>query len=351
MVYIGKYSDILSQILFKQQNCNVLLLTGKSSFIPYKSSFEQILKGIKYIHYDDFSTNPNVEDVNKALTAIKDDYDVIIAIGGGSVIDFAKLLKHYRQNNDSIKIMAIPTTAGTGAEATKFAVLYINGEKSSIEDLKLLPNDSILDSELVRYAPRYLKACSALDAFCQGIESFWSNKSNSESLRYAEKAIVLSKNNIEKFVNSDDYESANNMLQAAHFSGKAINISKTTAAHAVSYQLTSKYNIPHGHAVSFSIVNNFIYNQRVSDNDVNDRRGGLFVKNQLKKLQELLEFDDPRVYFRKLFSSIGICVNHTKLGITNIKSVTEKVNQERLSNNPKKLSCEELNAILINPDF
>ncbi len=351
MLYIDKFFNCLPQILSAFSKCSILLLTGNTSFLQYKTVFEEILKNFKYTHYNDFTPNPNIEDIKKALNAIKNNYNIIIAIGGGSVIDFAKLLKYYNRNSHSIKIIAIPTTAGTGAEATKFAVLYVNGEKTSIEDLSLLPDFIILDYELVRYAPRYLKACSALDTFCQGIESFWSNKSTTVSLNYAEKSIILSRNNIEKFVNSDDIEAASNMLHAANFSGKAINISKTTAAHAVSYQLTSKYKIPHGHAVALSIVNNFIYNQNINSKNINDKRGQFFVKNQMEKLQKMLKIDDPIIYFKKLFENIGICINHTKLGITDIKSIIKNVNYKRLINNPKKLSYKELNNIIINSEF
>ena len=104
------------------------------------------------------------------------DYDLFIAIGGGSVIDFAKLCKYFSKSDQTL--VAIPTTAGTGSESTLFATYYENGKKASVDDSSILPNYVILDYKLLIGSPKYLKACSAIDAYCQAIESYWSLNSN-----------------------------------------------------------------------------------------------------------------------------------------------------------------------------
>ena len=78
------------------------------------------------------------------------------------------------------------------------------------------------------------------------------------------------------------------LAKAAHYAGKAINITKTTAAHAFSYPLTTYFDIPHGHAVSLTIGDLLLYNSKVSSNDLNDPRGILYVQNTLQALYDLL---------------------------------------------------------------
>ncbi|MDD3594709.1 MAG: phosphonopyruvate decarboxylase [Candidatus Gastranaerophilales bacterium] len=359
--FLGRNSlENLPSLLEANSAKRVLVFTGKKSFEPFRKEFDNFLKNIETVYYNDFSLNPKATEVDAAVSKTGDKFDMIIAVGGGSVIDFAKLykfavdnkvsvLKYFDEPFDNIinktKLVAIPTTAGTGSEATKFAVLYIDGVKYSLENNAILPDYAIVDSRFLKDTPRYVKATCALDAYCQAIESFWSVNSTQTSLEYATEAILLARDYIEKFVNTDDDEAMGKMALASNLAGKAINISKTTAAHAISYTLTSKYDIPHGHAVALSIAKLCCFNADINVENVQDKRGAEFVKSQLKSLYELIGTDKPCEYFKNLFENIGIEYDLTKLGAVDTCYVVNSVDKARLSNNPKKLSEKELMAI------
>lgn len=322
-VYRGAIEN-LSKILDLEKSKKVLVFTGKKSFENIRQIFEKELIDCQKTYYNDFSTNPKEEDLKTAIKNLGQNFDIIIAIGGGSVIDFAKAYRYYLKSN--LKLVAIPTTCGTGSEATQFAVLYKNGEKVSLDDKSILPEYAIADSQFVENNPKYLKACTAMDAYCQAIESYWAVKSTSLSREYAKQAIILCKDNIMDYVNTNDIETAEKMMQASNIAGKAINISRTTAAHALSYKITSEYGIPHGHAVALSISNLFEYNTK---------------ENKYSELKNLIS-NESNQYFYDLFDKIGIENNINKIGIKKLDYIVNGVNLERLKNNPISLTKDDL---------
>lgn len=317
-VYRGAIEN-LSKIIVLEKVKNVLVFTGKKSYELTKPIIEKELANCNITYYNNFSTNPKEEDLEFAISNLGQNFDIIIAVGGGSVIDFAKAYKYYLQLD--LKLVAIPTTAGTGSEATQFAVLYKNGEKVSLDNKSILPEYAIVDSQFVENNPKYLKACTAMDAYCHAIESYWAKKATNLSREYAKKAIILCRDNIVDYVNTNDIETANKMMLASNIAGKAINISRTTAAHALSYKITSEYGIPHGHAVALSIAKLFEYN---TDYD---------KFNELK----ILITKEPVKYFLSLMKDIGVEHDTEKLGIKNIVQIIDYVNTERLKNNPRQL--------------
>lgn len=353
-VYDGAITE-LSKILKFENAKNILIFTGKNSFQPFKKIIEENLNGCNFQYYNNFSNNPKADEIEKALKTTDKNFDIIIAIGGGSVIDFAKCYKFSVDNNLSIKsyfqnkiipnkitkMIAIPTTAGTGAEATQFAVVYLNGKKYSLDDISILPDYRIVDAKFVQNIPKYQKASCAADAFCQAIESYWAVNSNAKSKLYAKRAIELCRDYLELYVNSDNHLYAEKMSEASYLSGCAINISRTTAAHAISYPFTSKFSIPHGHAVALSIGKLAIYNfKNITKENVNDKRGIAYVKSTMEEIFGILGTSKIELYFENLFKNIGLETNFNKLGITNYDEIINSVDLERLSNNPIKLSKE-----------
>lgn len=323
--YYGAISE-LSKINFSKP----LIFCGKKSFEKIKPIIEKYLKNP--IFYNDFSTNPKIEEIEKAIQFFnnKFNFDIIIAIGGGSVIDFAKIFKF--KNNLNLKLIAIPTTAGTGSEATQFAVYYENKIKKSLDDPSILPDISILDTQFLKYNPKYLKATTALDAYCQAIESYFAVKSTKESRDFAKKAIELCRDNLVDYVKSNDEKYAKNMLLASNLAGKAINISRTTIAHAMSYSITTKYNLPHGHAVSLNIARLMEYNKKIDLETLNDPRGIDFVKARMEEIYSLIGTDNAFDYFLELFK---------KINIEQIDFEIEYIDPDRLKNNPRKLIMEK----------
>ena len=252
----------------------------------------------------------------------------ILAFGGGSVIDFAKLYKYFSQS--PAPLLAIPTTAGTGSEATQFAVVYADGVKQSIDDVSILPTYSIIDSQFLLGSPQYLKACSSIDAFCQAIESFCTKQSRD----YAIQSIILSRDHLVNFVNSDQRKAHDMMSHAAHLAGKAINISRTTAPHALSYTFTSLYDVPHGHAVALSLAQVFEANLRIDEETCQDIRGVQFVKEQMLHILSILNIDDFSAYWNDLMKSIRLSMDYSRF---RTELIVGGVNKERLKNNPKNL--------------
>ncbi len=335
----------LTEILKIEKPENILIFTGKKSYESIRETVELNLKGYQYSYYNDFSSNPKIEELERAINQITRKYDLIIAIGGGSVIDFAKIYKY----KTGIKtLIAIPTTCGTGSEATQFAVYYKEGKKYSLDAKNILPEYSIVDSQFVEKNPKNLKICTTLDALCQAIESFWAVRSTPQSRKYAEEAMLLIKNNIVKYVNSNDPDAAEQMAYAANLAGKAINISRTTAAHALSYKITSEYGIPHGLACAITIAKLIELNSQIDNNTNQDKRGVDFVVENIKKIYRILDFTNPTSFFNKLFLDMGLDMDSVKKQLLDINNIIDSVNIERLNNNPKKLSKQELRYLLNN---
>lgn len=229
--------------------------------------------------FSSFTPNPKYEEMLEGLKLFKHNLcDVIVSIGGGSCIDTAKVIRlsinadlnnetptfkqNYRYTN--IKHICIPTTSGTGSESTKHAVLYLNGVKQSIANPVNIPDYVLLCPKLIVTVPEYQKKATMMDALCQCIESLWSRKATIESKKYALKGLRLFKENYKGYLELD-VDAIKNVQLAANFSGKAINISETTAAHAMSYKITSLYGIPHGHAVAMC-MNSIFKNCKVKSN-------------------------------------------------------------------------------------
>ena len=195
------------------------------------------------------NANPKVETVEGLLSQISGNVDGFIAVGGGTTIDTTKLLNLAIVSQKPVKTLltektapdalkptlAIPTTAGTGAEATRFAVCYDGETKYSIEFEVIRHTDGGLIAEFTATLPAYQKASTNFDAYAQAVESLWAKGATDESKEYANRALALMKED--------------NWPEASYWAGRAIDISRTTAAHAFSYYLTSHYGIPHGHAV------------------------------------------------------------------------------------------------------
>ena len=154
-----------------------------------------------------FSINPKLNDaIRGCKIARENNVDFIIAVGGGSVLDIAKLIKALFRACDyeletaigqdkvidpEIPIIAIPTTAGSGSEATHFAVVYVGEDKYSLASECLKPDAVILDGSLVTSGNKYLKICNGLDAMAQAIESYWAVGATDESRHYARSALKL----------------------------------------------------------------------------------------------------------------------------------------------------------------
>jgi len=188
--------------------------------------------------FDDFAPNPKFADVIRGVKLwYERPCDIILAAGGGSAIDMAKLIglcagdqEPYRELltcdrpivHQSIPLIVIPTTAGTGSEATHFAVVYIDGQKYSVAHEYVLPEYAIIDSNLTASLPATITAHTGLDALAQAIESLWSVNATEESREFASEAVTLVLKNLEVAVHNPTSAARFDMCRAAHLAGKAI---------------------------------------------------------------------------------------------------------------------------------
>jgi alcohol dehydrogenase len=363
---LNKIQDILK----KESPKKILLVTGKNSYLycGAKEILEKILIDYDFIRFSNFRENPHIEDVKNGIELFQsEESDFIIAIGGGTVIDMAKLINIFsHQKGDLIRyikkekkiknkgkiLIAIPTTSGTGSEATHFAVVYVGKEKYSVAHKFILPDYSIIDPTLTLNLSKKISASTGIDALSQSIESYWSINSTKESKKYAKKAIKLIFGNLEKVVNNPSNESRLAMAKAANLSGKAINITKTTAPHAISYPLTSYFMIPHGHAVGLTLGEILIYNSKVDSKNCNDIRGVDYVKKTIDELVKIIGVKDVYEASRSIYSlmnSINLKIKLSELGLKkeSINLILKNINLERLLNNPRQLDKKNIKDILI----
>ncbi len=220
--------------------------------------------GVEVQIFDEIPAEPTCDQVQEVVEQFKrSGSDFIIAVGGGSVIDTAKLasvlvtdrygvrdlLENPALASKCVKTLMIPTTAGTGAEATPNSIVSVPEKelKVGIVNEDMISDYVILDAEMIKKLPRSIAAATGVDALAHAIECFTSKKANPFSDLYALEALDLIMNHIEQACdNPDAMEAKNKMLLAAFYAGVAITASGTTAVHALSYPLGGKYHIPHG---------------------------------------------------------------------------------------------------------
>ena len=346
---------------------NILLVTGRKSYEESgaKKLITDSFKNSEISTFNEFEVNPDISQLKIGYEdAIRLKPDAIVAIGGGSVIDAAKIIhtmysyglddkqifnfnyRELRTQKDIIPLIAIPTTAGTGSESTHFAVLYNNKKKFSIALPQMLPSIVFLDAGLCLSNSSYQNACSGFDALAQAIESYWSKNSNIISRFYAKKSIRLVLKNFEQIMKKE----ANNkkyffikMLRASNYAGRAINLTKTTGPHAISYGITQHLGLPHGHAVALTLGAFFILHNRIFHEH----------ETNLKRFKEIDEFISTQTkkksseYLYDLMYKFNMEHDINKLGLSieKIDMLIENINLQRMSNHPIKLDNFELRKV------
>ncbi|QIA09713.1 phosphonoacetaldehyde reductase [Draconibacterium halophilum] len=361
----NEYAE-LKKLLSAHKPENICVVHTKRSY-KYSGAETFIIKliGSGYSTFSDFNPNPKYDDLKKGLDLINSGtFKLIIAIGGGTAIDIAKMMKALAYKNcnlervikgneqiteTGIPLLAIPTTAGTGAEATQFSVMYIGKKKYSISSEYIYPEYVYLDPTFSMSAPPYLTACTGLDALCQAVEALWCVNATEESNTYAEEAISLVHNNLPDAVNNNTEEAKAAMQTAAYLAGKAINITRTTAPHALSYAFTSYYGIPHGHAVAMSLPFFVEFNYAVTATDCMDKRGADAVRQRIELFFKAFNTnsDNAKTDLQEYFSKIGIETSISRL-IENFDRsiIIDNVNTQRLGNNPRKVTSETISQFI-----
>lgn len=342
----------------------LFLVHGKSAFnLPIYQALIKIQEEeeIQITEFTEFEPNPKYESVVRGVQLyLKEDCEAVIAVGGGSAIDVAKCIKVFSNMNhhinylhqdiqpDPIPLLAVPTTAGTGSESTCFAVIYYNGEKQSVEHRGCLPDTVFLDASVLTGLPGYQRKVTMLDALCHAVESYWSVHSTKDSRALSAKAIRTISEYMDAYLNNTSVGNEQ-MLYAANLAGQAINITKTTAPHAMSYKLTSLFGCAHGQAAGMCLP--LVWKYMLSHLDrCTDARGESFVQEIFDEIAGCLKCDSADSAVRKIQRMYdGLALPRPCLCMDEqIELLVKSVNMHRLKNNPVELVTDAVREIYQN---
>lgn len=357
----------ISHLCESLQGATKVFLVCDSSF-PFLNIKENIEKmDVPYVMFSDFTPNPLYEQVCKGIDLFQiTKCDSILAVGGGSAIDVAKCIKlavlakegnsalipplvstRVECEGSKIPFIAIPTTAGTGSESTHNAVMYYEGAKQTVTNDGILPDYAVLEPSVLKTLPLYQKKCTMMDALCQGIESWWSINSTEESYEYSRKTIELIMSNWRKYIFENDDESAKQIMLAANYGGRAINITQTTAAHAFSYKITSLYKLPHGHAVAVCLPEIWEYMIGHMDKCI-DSRGQEYLAGIFAKISKAMGCENPEqaiAIFRQMMVEMELKNPVADKRDEEIVVLSCSVNPVRLKNNPVELDVATIEIL------
>jgi alcohol dehydrogenase class IV len=359
--------DVIESVLndLNPQVKNIVLLTRGGDFSHSQSgqTISECIEKFEVKKIEVEISNPDIEDLFSLYTQIKNfDYQCIIGIGGGSVLDLSKSLsalknmeidststlrtvienKSYVENQHIVPWIGVPTTSGTGSEVTCWATIWdrARGVKLSIDSKNLYANTAIIDAALMLTLPNELTASTALDALCHATEAYWSKNSNEISRVYSLEAIKRIVNNLEKALDQPkEIQLRNELALGSLYAGLAFSNTRTTACHSISYPLTLALGIDHGVAASLTLARVMELNLEAIIEK--DQLFQAFGVNHLEEIQQFIE----RIYRLSGFQS--------KLKDYNanpeiIESIAENAfTKGRMDNNPIALTKKDVTQILM----
>lgn len=357
---INQYKDIDEWI--EENQIKSIFLVCKDSIKLMKNfcAYLDILKiHVKINIFSDFQSNPSYNSVIEGVKSFrKSEADAIMAVGGGSAIDVAKCIKLYaylpgdgengcwigEEGRNRIPFLVTPTTAGTGSEATRYAVVYYEGEKQSITSDSLIPQIVFMYPDALNTLPLYQRKSTMCDALCHAIESFWSLNSTDKSKEYSRMAIRGVMTYMNGYLENTEEGNAG-MLWASHIAGKAINITQTTAGHAMCYKITSLYNVAHGHAAM--LCDRILYQWMIDNTDrCKDYRGENYLKQILDEIGQAMGAANRMEGAKKLISIFNkLQLSIPKASVADYEILKKSVNYARLKNNPIKLDEKNIDEI------
>ncbi|MFW5780844.1 MAG: iron-containing alcohol dehydrogenase [Bacillota bacterium] len=260
--------EALPKVIKEKNIESVLLVTDKgiSSLGLINPLVEGLKKeNIKCSVYYKTVPNPTIDNIEEALTVYKEnDCKAIIAFGGGSPMDCAKGIgarvarpnKPVQKMKGVLKVLkstppifAVPTTSGTGSEATLAAVITNSDthEKYPINDPALIPKYAVLDPKITVKLPKYITSTTGMDALTHAVEAYIGKSNTSETKEMAEKAVSLIFDNLKRaYDNPEDLEARKNMQIASYYAGIAFTRAYVGYVHAIAHTLGGFYNTPHG---------------------------------------------------------------------------------------------------------
>lgn len=367
---VGSVEDV--QTILKQESAKkALVFTDKK--VAGAGLLDKLLAvlercSVVYMVFDELKPEPAYGDVEAVVERMnREKGDIIIAIGGGSVMDAAKLCSLLKSSDYTVqdllgdpllaskqlKTVMIPTTCGTGSEATCNAIVAIPEEQSKkgIVNAEMIPDYVILDAQMIAGLPASIVAATGVDALAHVVECYTSRKATPLSDTYAAAGAKLIFRNIEEaYKNPSDMEAKNNMLLGAFYGGVAITGSGTTAVHALSYPLGGKYHIPHGVSNAILFAHVMAFNKDACAERLAQLCDEVYPEQSAKSGEEKADYMIERI--AAIVKNTDIPVN---LGAFGVKMedldflVDAGSRQQRLLvNNMKELSLEDIRSIYLN---
>lgn len=323
------FLESLKEKVTLNNKCKTLIIYSPSFKNFYPKRWNTIINLLSEAQVLEYSSHLlNWEDIESIQLKLKE-YNQIVAIGGGTVMDLSKILRSKKK--ERIKLIVIPTTFGTGAEITPFATYYNDKVKQSEESIYGPPDEVVCSPEFYKTLTQRQLKIQLLDILGHSIESITSNQKTIKSETYSLKALLL----INPYLKLNDLkltqEDCLNLYWAGHFAGLAISDSKTNLGHALSYYLTAFHNLEHGLSVGFLLP--------------------IVLKYLKSKIEENEAYQCiPSSYeFLQLLENWGL-INEIKEKIKNKISIPNWVEyslkQPRIKNIGLSFSEEELKVIL-----
>lgn len=365
-VYGGEGSITnIKDIVAKESAKKVIIFTDKGvrgtglvDVVLNELDFAQV----KYEVFDNLTPEPSYQDVERVIKEVENAQgDLIVAVGGGSVMDAAKLCAVLKGMNytikdllvdpsvakKGIKTIMIPTTCGTGSEATCNAIVAIPEEstKKGIVSDNMIPDYVILDAKMIAKLPKSIIAATGVDALAHVVECFTSKKATPFSDTYAIEGAALIFKNIKKaYLNAEDMEAKSAMLLGAFYGGVAITGSGTTAVHALAYPLGGKYHIAHGVSNAILLAHVMEFNMDVCEDRLSKLCDVVFPEISSKTTAQKAKYIVDEIKDIVKVTEIPTSLKDFGVPAEDLEVLVESGSQQTrlLVNNMKELSIEDI---------
>ncbi|GKX65234.1 iron-containing alcohol dehydrogenase family protein [Inconstantimicrobium mannanitabidum] len=345
-IYFGEESVLRNKEVFNNIGSKALIVTGRSS-AKKNGSYDDVVKalsevGIEHILFDEVEENPSLETIEKGSTIGKtNNVDFVIGIGGGSPMDASKAMAVFIKNPEinmdnifdgkqleSIPVVAVATTSGTGSEVTQYSIVTSNKEKTKKNlGQSVFPVAAFLDSKYTFNLPYNITVNTAIDAFTHLVEGYLNTNSTYMSELYGERGFELFKYCFEKLVNKDlDKEFRSKVMLASTLAGIQISQTGTSLPHGMGYSLTYFKGLPHGLANGVLTIE---YLRTFKDKTKVNKMLNILGFNTLNELEEI---------FTKLFK---VDIDITTEEIVEYSQAFVS-NKGKLKNHPEEVSLEDV---------
>ncbi len=367
-VGFGALSEAL-HTLAGEGYAKVLVVASRSGWERFNAAEQRAFFSERQTElFSDFSINPDISEIMAGVEVLRRmQPDLILALGGGSAMDVAKMMKGVaftreafdpdqpeglKPSGDGPPLAAITTTAGSGAEATQYAVFYRGRDKQSVAHPALRPEAAIVDPEMTYSLPPHQTAATGFDALSQCVEAYWCSGTGPEAQELAATGINYILPNIYNAVHTPEPGNRYHMIQGAYLSGKAINFTRTTMPHALCYHLTKRYGLPHGHAVALTLPYFFLINMDATL-PVNTPLGPEGNRDNMGRLFEIMgqkTAEDCFAFWRNLMRACGLAPTLKEIGVDNaekVRALVGSMNTARQKNNPVHIEPDALAQFML----